>query len=183
MTNTDPRREAVRHVDQQIELCSRSYASARVARDPEGMELIRSRYLDLEIKNREAEADYLAPKHGNPTPYRQAVGDCGVANMTTAIEYDLEAIREAEMYDHEPRARFAVRGQMLTGITEEFTLCVTETAAEAFEALAAEWEREDGFDIIRVVEISTGREIKPPRTVKIERGQYQGQSVLWATAS
>lgn len=58
MTNTDPRREAVRHVDQQIELCSRSYASARVARDTEGMELVRARFLDLEVQVREAEADY-----------------------------------------------------------------------------------------------------------------------------
>lgn len=58
MTNTDHRREAVRHLDQQIELCSRSYASARVARDPEGQALIRSRYLDLEVRSREAEADY-----------------------------------------------------------------------------------------------------------------------------
>lgn len=68
MTNTDPRREAVRHVDQQIELCSRSYASARVARDPEGMALVRARYLDLEIKNREAEADYLQAETTQPRP-------------------------------------------------------------------------------------------------------------------
>lgn len=58
MTNQDPRREEVRSIDQQIELCSRSYASARVARDTEGMELIRSRYLDLETRSREVEADY-----------------------------------------------------------------------------------------------------------------------------
>lgn len=96
------------------------------------------------------------------------------------IHYDAEYLREQEMYSNEPPARFAVMGKMLTGITEEFVLYATETAAEAFHALAAEYEREDGFDILRVVEISTGREIKPPRRVTIERGEYQGQSVLWA---
>jgi hypothetical protein len=58
MTNQDPRRPEVAELDRAAEQCSRSFASARNARDPEGMELIRSRYLDLEIKNREAEADY-----------------------------------------------------------------------------------------------------------------------------
>lgn len=57
-TNTDPRRPEVRALDQQIELCSRSYASARVARDTEGMSLLQARYLDLEVQSREAEADY-----------------------------------------------------------------------------------------------------------------------------
>lgn len=59
MTNdTDPRRPEVRALDHQIELTSQSYASARSARDPEGQSLLRSKYLDLEIKVREENADY-----------------------------------------------------------------------------------------------------------------------------
>jgi len=59
MTNDlDPRSDAVRSLDWQIELTSQSYASARSARDPEGQSLLRSKYLDLEIKVREANADY-----------------------------------------------------------------------------------------------------------------------------
>ena len=59
MTNTtDPRRPAVQFLDHQIEATSQSYASARVARDPEGQALLRSKYLDLEVQVREAEADY-----------------------------------------------------------------------------------------------------------------------------
>ena len=60
MTNTDldPRSETVRSLDWQIELTSQSYASARSARDPEGMTLLQARYLDLEIKVRKANADY-----------------------------------------------------------------------------------------------------------------------------
>jgi len=99
------------------------------------------------------------------------------------IHYDAEYLRESAMYSDEPTARFALRGSMLTGISDEFTLNVFESASDAFRALAAEYEREDGFDILRVVEISTGREIKPPRRVTIERGEYQGHSVLWARAS
>ena len=59
MTNDlDPRSDAVRSLDWQIELTSQSYASARSARDPEGQSLLRSKYLDLEIKVREENADY-----------------------------------------------------------------------------------------------------------------------------
>ncbi len=101
--------------------------------------------------------------------------------MTTHIEYDL-SLRESEMYDHEPMPRFAVIGQMLTGYGEECIVAVASELSDAFRALRAEYEREDGFDILRVVEISTGREIKQPRgrNLTIERGEYQGQSVLWA---
>lgn len=58
MTNTDPRRPEVAELDRAVEQCSRSFASARNARDPEGMALVRSRYIDLEAQAREAEADY-----------------------------------------------------------------------------------------------------------------------------
>ena len=101
--------------------------------------------------------------------------------MTTHIEYPL-SLRESEIYDHEPMPRFAVLGSMLVGITDERIVAVASELSDAFRALKAEWDREDGYDILRVVEISTGREIKQPRNrnLTIERGEYQGQSVLWA---
>ena len=167
MTNTDPRREAVRHLDQQIELCSRSYASARVARDPEGQALLRSRYLDLETKVREAEADYLAPKNGNPTP-EPPPGDCGVANMT--IHYDLEAIREAEMYSDEPvekPCRYAVIGCLLVaerGFERDVTICETDDLglARIVADLESHCAGPDGWDSAVVYDQYQGREVPAP---------------------
>lgn len=54
----DPRRPEVQFLDREMERCSRSFASARVARDTEGMELVRARFLDLEVQVREAEENY-----------------------------------------------------------------------------------------------------------------------------
>jgi hypothetical protein len=58
MTDMEPRRREVVEIDMEIEMCSQSYASARIAKDAEGMAIVRSRYLELEIQVREINADY-----------------------------------------------------------------------------------------------------------------------------
>jgi hypothetical protein len=137
------------------------------------MELIRSRYLDLEIKNREAEADYLAPKHGNPTPYRQAVGASGVATMTSTIEYDLEAMRES-IYDEpaEMPPRYAVIGCLLIAGSTEHDDLILETdslwEARVVADLETHCQGVNGWDAAIVWDQHTGR-IVPDHVRSIRR--------------
>ena len=115
------------------------------------------------------------PNQRSPTPYRQAVGDCGVANMTTAIEYDLEYLREQAMYSEpvEKPCRYAVIGCLLVvqrGFERD--VVVFETDDLGLARIVADLESHcagpNGWDAAIVWDQYCGREV--PQALRSIRG-------------
>ena len=74
------------------------------------------------------------------------------------MKWAAEADREC-CFDDTPGPTLAVVGFNIVSNDAEVVLSFAGNESEAAEVVAAEWNRADGFDCIKVVSIVTGKEV------------------------